>query len=94
MRVRHLFDLLEVSVDVCDDYDERCYIGFDSGYELTEAGMARFADALDCPIYGINGFAVTIHCPTAKEAEACRQLFFSVAGFCSEKNFDKWFKER
>ena len=94
MRVRDLIDLLDISVDVCDDYDERCYIGYEGGYDLTEAGKRRFADALDVPIYGINGFAVTIHCPTATEAQACKELFYSIAGYCSEKNFDRWFRER
>ena len=94
MRVKDLIDMLYVSVDVCDDYDERCYIGYESGYDLTDAGKRRFAGALDVPIYGINGFAVTIHCPTEKEAQACKELFYSIAGYCSEKNFDKWFRER
>lgn len=94
MTVKGLLQIPYVSVDVCDDYDERCYIAYESGYELTDAGMKRFAGALDVPIYKICNDCITLHCPTREEAQACKELFYSIAGFCSEKNFDKWFEER
>lgn len=94
MRVKDLLDIPYVSVDVCDDYDERCYIAYESGYELTDAGVIKFADALNIPITGIDGYSVTLHCINGKEARACKDLFYSLAGFCGSDDFDIWFQER
>ena len=93
MTVRDLLAIDEVSTDVCDDYDERCYIAYESGYELTDAGRARFADALDIPITAITDF-VGLHCESGKEAQACKELFESMAGLCTCDEFDAWFIER
>lgn len=94
MTVKDLLEIKDVSVDVCDDYDERCYIAYVSGYELTAAGVERFSPALDVEIDSIDGGMVGLRCPSAKEAQACKELFFSIAGFCGEKKFDEWFTER
>ena len=101
MTVRDLFGKYDdLSIDVCDDYDERCYIAFESGYRLTKAGAEHFGrDVLDIeviPHYDHRGEYLrpwTLHCETAKQAQACKELFFSLAGFCSEKDFDLWFQE-
>lgn len=94
MTVKDLLQIPYVSVDVCDDYDERCYIAYESGYELTDAGVIEFADAFNVPITGIDGYALTLHCINSKEAQACADLFNSLAGYCGADDFDKWFKER
>lgn len=103
MTVRDLFGKYDdLSIDVCDDYDERCYIAFESGYRLTKAGAEHFGrDVLDIEVipprksglYGKYLSPWTLHCETAKQAQACKELFFSLAGFCSEKDFDLWFQE-
>ena len=82
-------------IDVCDDYDERCYIAFCGGYRLTEAGEQEFADALDIEVIpcGAGGFTWTLRCDTGKQARACERLFNSLAGFCGESDFDRWFEE-
>lgn len=98
MTVRDLLAMDNVSVDVCDDYDERCYIAYEDGFELTDAGRVHFAEALDIPITTItmSGYAgiVGLHCENWKEAEACKELFESIAGFCGADDFDTWFIEK
>ena len=85
----------DVSVDVCDDYDERCYIAYEYGYKLTKAGRERFADALDIPVTGYSEqyCYATLHCETAKEATACQDLFYALAGYCGDSDFERWFEE-
>lgn len=82
-------------IDVCDDYDERCYIAFCGGYKLTEEGEQEFADALDIEVIpcGAGGFTWTLRCDTGKQARACERLFNSLAGYCGDSDFDRWFKE-
>lgn len=90
MKVKDLFDIEDIDIDVCDDYDERCFIAFCGGYALTDEGKERFKVALDIPINHIQNI-IGLHCENSKEAQACKDLFESVAGYCSEKDFDKWF---
>ena len=40
MKVRDLLEVEDVSMDVYDDYDERCNIAYESGYKLTDARLA------------------------------------------------------
>lgn len=82
-------------IDVCDDYDERCYIAFCGGYRLTDAGRQEFADALDIEVIpcGAGGFTWTLRCDTGKQANACRRLFYAIAGYCNDGDFDEWFEE-
>ena len=96
LTVRGLLKMGEFEdIDVCDDYDERCYIAFCGGYRLTDEGEQEFADALDIEVIpcGAGGFTWTLHCDTGKQARACERLFNSLAGFCGESDFDRWFKE-
>lgn len=101
MTVRDLFGKYDdLSIDVCDDYDERCYIAFESGYRPTKACAEHFGEfVLDIeviPQYDTNYNYLapwTLHCETAKEAQACKELFYSLAGFCSADDFDVWFQE-
>ena len=93
MKVRDLFDIVDLSIDVCDDYDERCYIAFDWGMELTEAGIEEFGDALDIEVIPSQGITWTLHCENGKEASACRDLFYALAGYCNASDYDIWFRE-
>lgn len=93
MTIRDLLDIPSVSIDVCDDYDERCYIAYDSDMKLTEKGLERFADALDIPIIALRDLIV-LHCETSKDAKACKELFEALAGYCTVSEYDKWFTER
>lgn len=87
-------DLLkyEGDIDVCDDYDESCYIAFCGPLELTEDGAKEFTDVLprECEFYPD---VVVLHADNDKEVERLRDFFYSAAGYCSEKDYEKWFKE-
>ena len=95
MRVKDLIRE-DIDIDVCDDYDERCYIAKCGAYRLTDAGVQRFHKALDVPVHMTTGRKYNIailHCGTREKAQACKELFFSLAGYCSAEDYDKWFVE-
>lgn len=95
MKVRDLIKM-DVDIDVYDDYDERLGIAYCYGYKLTEEGEERFKDALELDVEIRNGFGEAIalvHCETGKEATKAMDFFNSLAGWCSVKQFDKWFQE-
>ena len=85
----------DIDIDVCDDYDERCWIAKSGAYRLTDAGEQRFRDALDVEVWmtGSKVPLAVLECPTDKEAQACKELFFSLAGYCSDDDYRRWFKE-
>lgn len=94
MKVRDLLEVEDVSMDVYDDYDERCNIAYESGYKLTDAGREHFAAALDLPIKMIRNGTIIVGCERAVEAAWCSKLFCAMAGYCSVSDFDKWFEQR
>jgi hypothetical protein len=81
----------EIDKDVCDDYDERSYIGFSGPLELTEEGKREFEDVLNYEVDGLKEPAI-VHADKASVAERIRTFFFSAAGYCSETDYVKWFK--
>lgn len=83
---------MEIDIDVCDDYDESCYIAFCGPAELTEEGERTFADALDVPVDLYNDVAL-LECGNEEKTAACKRLFYSLAGYCGVSEWDKWFKE-
>ena len=94
LTVKDLFDIENMSIDIVDDYDERCYVAFDYGFKLTEAGEEEFSDALDLvvnPSWDMGTWCV--HCENARDANAAMRLFNAIAGYCGERDFDRWFKE-
>ena len=93
MKVRDLFDIEGLAVDVCDDYDERCYIAFEYGMKLTDEGADAFGKALDIEVIPREGITWTLHCDTARQAQACMELFYALAGYCAADDYDRWFEE-
>lgn len=94
MLVKDLLEVEDVSMDVYDNYDERCGIAYESGFKLTDAGREYFMAALYLPIKMIRDGTIIVDCARAVEAAWCSKLFCSIAGYCSEKDFDKWFEPR
>ena len=97
MKVKDLLKM-DIDIDVCDDYDERCYIAFCGEAKLTHEGEERFRDALELPITlnikedRVDNICI-ISCDTEHDAESCRELFVALAGYCSESDYDRWFEE-
>ena len=94
MKVRD-FIKEDIDIDVCDDYDERCYIAFCGPMKLKPKGEERFKEVLDYEIDILPNFKypiAIITCNNGKEAQNAKEFFFSAAGYCSESGYNKWFK--
>lgn len=86
----------QICIDVYDNLTEKLGIAFCGPIELTEEGMKKFGDLLD---YKVNlnkrkdwEWAV-VEVSTEKEVNRLCELFESLAGYCSESDYDKWFKD-
>lgn len=95
MKVRDLLSK-DIDIDVCDDYDESCYIAFCGPIELTDEGEEEFADILDCPITikpDLSGYGnvALIHAEDDDEVQLLARLFDSAAGYCSESDYERLF---
>lgn len=103
MKVRDLLKM-DIDIDVCDDYTEDCYIVFCGKAELTEEGEKRFAKALEIECE-MHDDIVILKCDTgdydedeetgesARNVRRCKNLFYSLAGYCLDSDYKKWFKE-
>ena len=105
MTIRDLLKADIGDVDVCDDYDETCYIAFCSPQGLTDEGERHFAPVLDIPVsIRPNAYVpVSIEVSTYADAhgmgedgieklmESVRELFFGMAGYCDCSDYDRWF---
>lgn len=99
MTVRDLL-AMNIEIDVCDDYDESCYIAFvgDGYYPLTLEGEKKFGRALDVEIE-MGEDIVILNTSAEEETEdeserrtrACKNLFYSLAGYCDDSDYHKWF---
>lgn len=84
--------------DVYDSYDERCQIAY-TPVGLTCEGTQHFKKALDLKVQGFyqNGIYgvcnLVVECNNEDEAQACADFFYSAAGYCSSKDYEKWFVE-
>lgn len=80
-------------IDVCDDYDERTWIAY-CGQRLTDEGRDEFSVALDCPCwFNASNNTLIIECENGRQAQEVKELFYSMAGYCTELQYDTWFKE-
>ncbi len=84
-------------VDVGSDYMDDFEVAY-CGTQLTDTGKNRFAGILDLPITVYNNakkhyLCATVHAENAAQHELVKTLFFSAAGYCSEEEYEKLFKE-
>lgn len=86
------FIKMDIDIDVCDDYDESCYIAYCGAIALTEEGEKEFADVLDTMVEVSDDIAL-LHAESDEEVKALKRFFRSAAGYCSEENYNKWFIE-
>ena len=102
MTVRELIES-DTDIDVIDDYDERCWIAKCGAYRLTEEAEREFHQALELEVeIKTNGFGglpiAIIACDSddddlaERNVKICKHLFFSLAGYCPEDEFDRWFE--
>lgn len=89
-------DLIEMTVDtdVYDDVCEELAIAFVGPIDLTEEGQKKFAEVLDYDVDFDN--EVTIVKIDSDDWEdklkKAKRFFNSAAGYCSEEDYNKWFK--
>ncbi len=89
---------MHIDIDVCDDVCEELYIAFCGPMELTESGEKQFGEALDYELE-ITGDVAIVKIDDDNDdvwgarLEKAKELFYSLAGYCSSDDYDKWFKE-
>lgn len=93
MKIRE-FIKMDIDIDVCDEYDERCYIAFCGPLELTAEGEHEFKQVLDRPIYVEQDERwASLPADSASEAQMLKEFFFSAAGYCADSLWNLWFEQ-
>lgn len=93
MKIRDLITM-DIDIDVCDEYDERCYIAFCGPLKMTDEGEREFKQVLDRPVdVEQNERYASLPADNATEAQRLKEFFFSAAGYCSNSLWNLWFAE-
>lgn len=84
----------EFDMDVCDDYSDDLYIAFCGPAKLTPIGQKRYEDVLDLPVR-LYADCAEILLDDREDCEQlerkCKDLFESLAGWCTDKQYRTWF---
>lgn len=89
----------DYDIDVYDNVCEELGIAKCGAYSLTDEGKQEWADVLeyDIEVYEENCCAVVDvdgnEGVWQKKLRRAKNFFYSLAGYCSEENYDKWFIE-
>ena len=97
------FIKIEEDIDVYDDVCEELGIAFCGPMILTDLGKEKFKDVLDFKITIYRdpycGDSAVIHIDSEdekiwkKNLKKAIEFFHSLAGYCSEEDYEKWFIE-
>lgn len=97
MKVKDLLKM-EISIDVYDNVCEELAIAFEGPMELTEAGKEKFAEVLEYDVSVDDGVAI-VDVDDENESEferklaMAKELFESMAGWCTMDEGKEWFKD-
>ena len=97
MKVKDLLEQ-EVSIDVYDNVCDELAIAFEGPMELTDEGKEHFSEALEFDI-SLGNDCVWVDVDNEDEDEferklaLAKELFESMAGWCTEEEWKCWFKE-
>ena len=100
MKVKDLIKM-NVDIDIDDNVCQEIGLAFVGPIELTKEGEEKFKEVLEYEVklYEKEGWA-SVKCndqePQIKWIEKFRktfEFFKACAGYCSAKDYDKWFKE-
>lgn len=89
MRIKDILDQ-PIDIDVCDNFDESCYMAFCGPVTLTEAGRDWWSDVLEYEIT-LHNDMIEIHTDNSFRTGRATKFFNSLAGYCSEKDWNTWF---
>ena len=95
MKIRE-FIKQEIDIDVCDNVYDRYYCAFCGPVHLTEEGEKNFADVLEYDITPYYDYCVAIIDLDMYEDyvgmhRKAKYFFQSVAGYCEDDLWNKWF---
>ncbi len=98
MKVIDFIEKFTGTIDVYDNYVEELAIAY-CGEKLTEAGKERFAEALELPVEHFDTDILVIEVDikgldektVEHRLEIAKDLFTSIAGYCSESEWEMWF---
>ncbi len=87
----------DIDIDVCNDVTDDFCIAFVGPVELTDAGREHFAPVLglEVSIQQDDSMATVMVDGEdwKKRLAKVRKLLNAAAGYCSEADYEKWFKE-
>lgn len=94
MKVKDLLPM-EIDVDVYDDVCEEIAIAYCGANKLTPEGEKKFAEVLeyDITLHEIRGFCI-VHIDGddwKRKLKLAKEFFYSIAGYCDDDDFNKWF---
>lgn len=101
MKVKDLLEM-ELSVDVYDNVCEELAIAFEGPMELTETGLEKFSEVLeyDVSLHNNGNFINAIvdvddydEVEFERKLAAAKELFESMAGYCTMEEGHEWFKD-
>lgn len=91
---------LDVDIDIYDDVCEEVCVGFVGPLSLTEEGKKHFVKVLNLDIEVANTADQAVIAVGAGSVDtwkanvkAAKELFNAAAGYCSEEQYGKWFKD-
>lgn len=99
MKIKDLLEM-EIDVDVYDNVCEELAIAFCGATKLTEEGREHFANVLEYDVNILeNSFLGQVAIVDVddkegvwqKKLEGAKELFYSLAGYCSSTDYDRWF---
>lgn len=89
MKIREFIEM-EIDIDVCDDYDESCYIAYCGATYMTDEGEEHWRDVLDQEIE-VGDYVAMVHADNDDEVNRLARFFYSIAGYCPEAEWNTWF---
>ena len=77
--------------DVIDSYADDLCIAHCCDCRLTDVGRITYKEILNLPIEVIDVCTVMVEVTTGRQHKLLKQMLYSMAGYCSEQDWDKLF---
>lgn len=100
MKVKDLI-AMDIDIDCYDNVCEEMGIAYCGPYELTDEGQEKFGEVMEyeCEILhdpmGYDVCIITVdddpNIPWRDKLYKVKEFFYSIAGYCADTDFNKWF---